>query len=92
MMHRALGGGCFGFVGRAALIGEDGDQAAIAGIEVEMAFVGVIEVGLIEDERHAEHALPEINRGLPVGTDEGDVMHALGLQFAHVVAHRCSPI
>ena len=42
-----------------------GDQPAVAGIEIEMAFAGLVEVGLLEDERHAEHAFPEIDRGLP---------------------------
>ena len=31
------------------------------------------------DERHPEHALPEVDRGLPVGPDERDVVATLGL-------------
>ena len=65
-------------VGLAALVGEDGDQPAVAGVEVEVALGAAVEVRLLEDEGHAEHALPEVDRGLPVGADQRDVMHALG--------------
>ena len=63
--------------------GEDGDQPAVAGIEIEMVLLGIVEVGLLEHQRHAEHAFPEVDRGLPVGANKRDVMHALRLQFAH---------
>jgi hypothetical protein len=42
-----------------------------------------VEVGLLEDERHPEHALPEVDRGLPVGPDERDVVATLGLELTH---------
>ena len=70
--------------GRACgFVGEDGDQPPVAGIEIEMAFAGLVEIRLLEDEGHAEHAFPEIDRGLPVGADKRDVMDALGLKFLH---------
>ena len=67
----------------AILLGEDRDQPAVARIEVEVALVGVVEVRLLEDEGHPEQALPEVDRRLPVGPDEGDVVDALGLELAH---------
>ena len=70
-------------VGFSRLVGEDGDQPPVAGIEIEVALGRDVEVRLLEDERHAEHALPEIDRGLPVGADQGDVVHALRLQLLH---------
>ena len=53
------------------------------GIEVEVALARVVEVRLLEDERHAEHALPEVDRRLPVGADERDVVDALALKLPH---------
>ena len=53
--------------GVALLVREDGDQPAVAGVEVEVALGLVVEVRLLEHERHAEHALPEVDRRLPVG-------------------------
>ena len=70
-------------VALALLVGEDRDQAPVAGVEVEVALGLVVEVGLLEDERHAEHALPEVDRRLPVGADEGDVVDALALELLH---------
>jgi len=35
----------------AFLVGEDGDQPTVAGIEVQVALRGVVEVGLLEDAR-----------------------------------------
>ena len=70
-------------IGLARLVGEDGDQPPVAGIEVEVAFGRHVEVRLLEDEGHAEHALPEVDRGLPVGADQRDVVHALRLQLLH---------
>ena len=67
----------------AVLAGEDGDQPPVAGIEVDVAFGRVVEIGLLEHEGHAEHALPEVDRGLAVGADQRDVMDALGLQLLH---------
>ena len=53
------------------------------GIEVEVALGRVVEVRLLEDERHAEHALPEVDRRLPVGADDRDVVDALALELPH---------
>ncbi len=68
-------------VGRAILVREDGDEPPVAGVEVEVALGGVVEVRLLEDERHAEHALPEVDRRLPVRADDRDVVDALGLDL-----------
>jgi hypothetical protein len=54
-----------------------------------MVGLGIVEVGLLEHEGHAEHALPEVDRRLPVGTDEGDVMHALRLDLLHGLLGVC---
>jgi hypothetical protein len=81
MMEGAHGLGHRRGVGLAVLVGEDGDQPPVARIEIEMALVGVVEIGLIEDEGHAEHALPEVDRGLAIGAVERDVMHALHLDL-----------
>jgi hypothetical protein len=48
-----------------------------------MALRLVVQVRLLEDERHAEHTLPEADRSLPVGPDERDVVHALALELPH---------
>ena len=68
---------------RSPLVGEDGDQAAVSGVEVEVALVGVVEVRLLEHERHPQHPLPEVDRGLAVGADQRDVVDALALELAH---------
>jgi hypothetical protein len=68
---------------RALLVGEHGDEAAVAGIEVQVALGRVVEVGLLEDEGHPEHALPEVDRGPAVGPDDRDVVDALALELAH---------
>jgi hypothetical protein len=65
------------------LVGENRDEAPITGIEVEVIFTRRVEVRLLEDEGHAEHALPEADRGFAVGADERDVVHALGLNLLH---------
>src|SRR5215204_5499591 len=67
----------------ALLVRKDRDQPPVAGVEVEVAFRLVVEVRLVEDERHAEHALPEVDRRLPVGAHEGDVVDALALELSH---------
>ena len=67
----------------AVLVREDGDQPPVARVEVEVALAGVVEVRLLEHERHPEQALPEADRRLPVGADERDVVHALALDLAH---------
>src|SRR5215213_3288186 len=70
-------------VALAPLVREDGDQAPVARVEVQVALGLAIEVGLLEHERHAEHALPEVDRGLPAGADDRDVVDTLALQLAH---------
>jgi hypothetical protein len=65
-------------------IGENRDQAAIAGIEIKMALLGPIQVGLLEDKGHTQDAFPKVNRGLPVGPDQRDMVNPLGLYFFHV--------
>jgi len=69
----------------AGLIGEDGEEAAVAGVEVEVVLVGLAEVGLLEDEGHAEDALPEIDGALFGGSDKGDVVEALDGDSGHEV-------
>src|SRR3712207_8711057 len=44
---------------------------------------GVVEVRLLEHEGHPQDALPEVDRRLPVGPHERDVVDALALQLAH---------
>ena len=51
-----------------------------------MALAGVVEIGLLEDEGHAEHALPEVDRGLAIGADQRDVMQTLRLKLFHGVS------
>ena len=58
-------------------------EAPVARVEVEMALRGPVEVGLLEDEGHAQDALPEVDRGLPVGAHERDVVDALALELSH---------
>src|SRR4026207_1396989 len=70
-------------LGRALLVGEDSDKAPVPGIEVEVALGGVVEIRLLEDERHPEHALPEVDRRLAVRAVDRDVMDALRLDLAH---------
>ncbi len=78
-------------VGLALLVREDRDQATVAGVEVQVALRGVVEIRLLEHERHAEQALPEVDRGLPVGSHERDVVETLALDLAHD-GHRCEEI
>lgn len=70
-------------VGLAVLVGEDGNQPAIARVKIEVAFACPVEIRLLEDEGHAEKPLPEIDRRLSVGADERDVMNPLRLQLSH---------
>ncbi len=70
-------------VGDPVLVGEHRDQASVARIEVEVALGRVVEIGLLEHERHPEHALPEVDRRLAVGADERDVVDALALKLPH---------
>jgi hypothetical protein len=79
----ALVGRRAGRIGRPLLVREHGDEPAVAGVEVEVALGGVVEVRLLEHERHPEDALPEVDRGLTAGAHERDVVDALRLQLAH---------
>ena len=75
--------------GVALLVREDRDQPPVARVEVEMALGCVVEVRLLEDERHAEHAFPEVDRRLAPGTDDRDVVDALALELPH---HRSTSV
>ena len=72
-----LGGRPTGISG-ALLVGEDRDQATVTGVEVQMALRRVIEVRLLEHERHAQHAFPEVDQS-PLRAGDGDVVHTLWL-------------
>src|SRR5215207_2089209 len=76
------------------LVGEDRDEAPVARIEVEVALGLVVEIRLLEDEGHPEHSLPEVDRRLPVGSGERDVVDTLALQLPHGgwvgIGHLCS--
>lgn len=67
----------------ACIVGEDRDQAAIPRVKIQMVLRWHIKIGLLKDKRHAHHALPKINAGLAVRTDQRDVVHALRLDFLH---------
>ena len=71
-------------VGHALLVREHGDEPPVARVEVQVALVLVVEVRLLEHERHPEHALPEVDRRPPVGADERDVVDALALELPHL--------
>ena len=86
VVHAAGVGGRARRVADAILLGEDRDQPPVARIEVQVRLVGVVEVGLLEDEGHAEDALPEVDRRLPVGADDRHVVDALALELAHQAA------
>src|SRR6185436_2392251 len=60
-----------------------GEQPAVARIEVEMVLVRLAEIRLLEHERHAKHALPEIDGALPGGADDRGVMDTLDLDLRH---------
>jgi hypothetical protein len=75
----------------ALLVREPGDQASITRIEVEMALVGPAEVGLLEQELHAQQALPEIDCTLARRADERDVMNPLHLDASHWLSWTLGP-
>jgi hypothetical protein len=83
VVHRALVGRGARVVRLALLVGEHGDQPAVAGIEVQVTLGLAVEVRLLEHERHAEHPLPEVDRRLAIGPHEGDVVHSLALKLLH---------
>src|SRR3954451_17125401 len=72
------------------LVRENGDQPTVAGIEVEMALSRVVEIRLLEHERHPEDAFPEVDRRLPFRTDECDVVDALALELLHLARGECT--
>ncbi len=55
-----------------------------------MALGLVVEIRLLEHEGHPEHALPEVDRRLPVGTRDRDVVDALALELPHRANHLAS--
>jgi len=63
----------------AGLVREHGDQPAVARVEVEVVLVRVPEIRLLEQESHAEQALPEVDRALAGRAHDRDVMHPLHL-------------
>ena len=73
-------------IGRPPLANKEGDQVPIAGVEVEMGLLWYVEIRLLEDERHTEHTLVEVDRVLPVRADQGDVVHA-GRRDLHRILH-----
>ena len=91
VMHRSSVGRRPRRVRDAVLVREDGDQAPIAGVEVDVVLARPIEVGLLEHEGHSEHPLPEIDRCLPISTDERDVVDPLTLNLAHCTSPDLSP-
>ncbi len=76
-----------GTLWRAVFGCEDGDQPPVAGVEVEMIDGMVVQIGLLEHERHAQHTFPEIDAGLAIRPVQCDVVHALCLD----PLHRLSP-
>src|SRR5689334_8604824 len=42
-----------------------------------------VQIRLVHDQGHAQHLLIELNRGVAVGANERDMMHALRLNDAH---------
>ena|SRR5689334_5021669 len=88
-MHASRLGRCPPRIGFAVLVRENGDEPSIAGIEIEVAFGRPVEIGLLEHERHAEHALPEIDGCLPIGSGKSDVMYTLALQLLHGFYEPC---
>ena len=67
----------------ARLVGKHGQQSPVAGIEVQVVFVGLAEVGLLENKGHAEYTLPEVERALSGGANQRDVMDSLHLDLLH---------
>src|SRR6476469_343970 len=71
----------FGILTRFA--GKNREQTAVAGVEIEVVFIGLAQIGLLEDERHAQRALPEIDRALLRRPYECDVVNTLDLYVLH---------
>lgn len=68
----------------AVLVGEDGDESAVARIKIEMTFLFPVQIRLLEDEGHAQNAFPKVNGRLPRRPNNGDVMNPLSRNFFHV--------
>lgn len=64
-------------------IGEHREQTPIARVEIEMILFRLPEIGLLEDEAHAEQSAPEIERHLFGRAHDGDVMQPLHLNLFH---------
>src|SRR5688572_15155494 len=62
---------------------KESDQPPITRIKIEVEFIRHVEVGLLENKRHAQNTLIEIDDRLTVGTNKCDVMNALCLDFGH---------
>ena len=67
----------------AVLVRKYGDQPPVTGIEIDVPLRWIIEIRLIKDKGHTQNALPEIDRHLPTGPGERDVVHADNLNFSH---------
>ena len=74
-----VGGGVY----FAVFVGEDGDETAVAGVKIEVAFFFTVEIGLFKDEGHAKYAFPEVDGRLAGCADDGDVMNTLSGDFFH---------
>ena len=69
----------------ARLVGEHGEQPAVAGIEVEVVLIGLAQVGLKRMTNGMPSAPCQKSTGaLLRGSDDGDVMKALHLYLFHV--------
>ena len=75
----------------AFLVGEDSQQPTVPRIEVEVILVGLAQVGLLEDERHAQKTFPEVDRALPRRSHDRGVVSALNLDFLHLHPARNGP-
>jgi hypothetical protein len=51
-----------------------------------------VQVGLLEDEGHAEHTLVKVDDRLAVRAYEGDVVDTLGLNFGHLYISKITSI
>ncbi|MEI2609321.1 MAG: hypothetical protein V9G20_11895 [Candidatus Promineifilaceae bacterium] len=78
--------GVGGGVGFAVFAGENGDQPAIARVEVKVIVLGHVQVGLLKHEGHPQYPFPKINRTLPIRSNKGNVMNTLSLYFTHDVS------
>ena len=54
------------------------DQTIIPRIKIQMALIGVVEIGLFKDKGHAQNPLPKIQGNLSPSSGQSDMMQALG--------------